>query len=72
MVEILSLFASMQRSVMMFPRSFPWGTLKVHFIWVQLNVELPKVFEGFFQIRDEACQGNIPWVPRAAGYDPKF
>jgi hypothetical protein len=31
MAKILSGFASMPRSVMMYPRSLPWGTSKVHF-----------------------------------------
>jgi hypothetical protein len=55
MVEILSRFASMPHSVMMYPRSFPPGDTKDAFFWVQLNVELPEVIEGFFQIRDEAA-----------------
>jgi hypothetical protein len=27
----------------------------VHFFWVQLNVELLEVVEGFFQVGDEAA-----------------
>jgi hypothetical protein len=37
----------------MYPRSFPRGTPKVHFFWIQLDVEPPKVVEGFFQTGDE-------------------
>jgi hypothetical protein len=44
----------MPHSVMMYPRSFPWGHRRCSF-WVQLNVELLEVIEGFFQIGDEAA-----------------
>jgi hypothetical protein len=35
------------------PQEFPPGYSKGAFFWVQLNVEPPKVVEGFFKIRDE-------------------
>jgi hypothetical protein len=45
MAEILSGFALMPCSVIMYPRIFPWGTRKVHFLGVQLNVESAEIVE---------------------------
>jgi hypothetical protein len=39
MAEILSGFASMPRLVMMYPRSLPWGTPKVHFFGFSLMLK---------------------------------
>jgi hypothetical protein len=55
MVEILSGFASMPCLVMMYPWSLPQGTPKVHFFRVQLDVEAPEDFEGFFQVSYEGA-----------------
>jgi hypothetical protein len=38
MAEILSRLDLMPRSVMMYPRSLPWGTAKVHFFGFNLMV----------------------------------
>jgi hypothetical protein len=51
--DILFEFALIPCSVMTYPRSFPPGDSKGSFFWVQLDVESPKVVDGFFQIRDE-------------------
>jgi hypothetical protein len=47
MAEMLSGFASMPRSVMMYPVACP-GDPKVALFWVQLDVEVPEAIEGFF------------------------
>jgi hypothetical protein len=54
MAEILSGFALMLHSVMMYPGTSP-GDSQGAFFWVQLDVESPEVAEGFFQIGDEAA-----------------